>query len=137
MLSYKYYPRAILGALAGFVLTLVGCVPAVNTVYLAPERYPARPADHPIVLYSNKAPECPYEEIGIVTSRQRNKFISMQEVTESLRQEARKMGGDAVIGLTLSEQHMGAVVTGSSIAVDHDPVLKGTVIRWTKKDCRE
>jgi len=54
----------------------------------------------------------------------------MDQLTESIRQQARQMGGDAVIGLSLVDKNMGAVVSGNSILVDHDPVLQGTVVRW-------
>ena len=85
--------------LAIIVLYSVTCTPAVNRVYFLPERLPAKPEDYPIRLYFDQLPECEYQEIGMITSRQRNKLISMDAVTEALRCEARKMGGDAVINV--------------------------------------
>ena len=62
----------------------------------------------------------------------------MEEVTESLRKEARKMGGDAVIRVSLGDKTMGAVVSSDGyVSIDHDAVLSGTVIRWKQTDCAE
>ena len=124
-------------------LALIRCSPAVNRVYLLPEPLPPKPPGHPITLYLDKEPQCPYQEIGLVTSRQRNKLVSMDTVIESLRKEARKMGGDAVIHITLGDKAIGAVVShqpsfkSSTVIVDHDPIVKGTIIKWLSEDCRE
>jgi hypothetical protein len=117
----------------GFVVG--NCSPSVNRIYLLPERLPPKPVAYPISLYLDKEPECPYQEIGVVTSRQRNKFISMDAVMESIRKEARKMGGDAVIRVSFGDKPMGAVVPGRVVVVDYDPVVNGTVIRWIQQDC--
>ena len=95
------------------------------------ETFPSKPADAPIELFYTKPPQRPYVEIGIVSARQRNKFIAMDDLTESIIMQARELGGDAVIGLSLGEQQMGAAKSGSSYIVDHDPILQGVVVRWS------
>lgn len=114
--------------LATMVLLLAaicGCTAATRATRFA--AYPPRPPDHEIRIYRTRVPDQPYEEIGIVSSRQRNKFISMEAVLEALKREAREMGGDAIIGLTETNEVQGFV--GYSGILDRDPVLRGTVIR--------
>jgi uncharacterized protein YbjQ (UPF0145 family) len=52
----------------------------------------------------------------------------MDAVLESLKKEAREMGGDAIIGLTEANEAQGFV--GDTGILDRDPVLSGTVIRF-------
>lgn len=51
-------------------------------------------------------------------------------VLEALKERARAMGGDAVIGLS-----EGAEVAGGGEDVTSAPVLSGTVIRFREEDC--
>lgn len=111
------------------------CSPAVRSTQFAPA--PARAADHPIRVYQQTRPQCPFEELGSVSSRKRNKFVSMDAVMEAMRDRARKMGGDALVGLTEADEARGAVAIGAGIALDRDPVLSATVIRFTDPDCAE
>ncbi|MFQ5753399.1 MAG: hypothetical protein ACE5HI_15525 [bacterium] len=120
-----------------FVILLIvsGCSPAVRST--AFQSYTPKPKEHPIKIYRTKQPKCPYEEIGIVSSRQRNKLISMEKVMESLKQRAREMGGDAVIGLGEQNETQGAVTPEGAVVLDRDPVLSGTVIRFKEPDCTD
>lgn len=59
----------------------------------------------------------------------------MDRVAESLREAAREMGGDAIIGVRMGDETMGAMVSGGGVFIDTDPVLQGTVIRWKTKKC--
>lgn len=52
---------------------------------------------------------------------------------KSLIDEARKLGGDAIIGLNETNP----VHNVSEYGIDRDPVLSGTVIRFINKDCKE
>jgi hypothetical protein len=62
----------------------------------------------------------------------------MEEVIESLKQRAREMGGDAVIGLAeLNETRGGMILGDDAIILDRDPVLSGTVIRYIDPGCTE
>jgi hypothetical protein len=111
------------------------CSPAVHSVLFVSPAPAPQPADHPIRFYQNTRPDCRFEELGSVTSRKRNSTISMQEVAESIRRRAREMGGDAVIGLTESIDTRGATVVNNSVIVNRDPVVAGTVIRFTDPAC--
>jgi len=97
--------------------------------------YPSQPPNHEIKIYRTTLPDRQYEEIGIVSSRQRNKFISMEEVLESLKKAARQMGGDAIIGLTENNEAQGII--GDTGILDRDPVLSGTVIRFLGNESKE
>jgi hypothetical protein len=115
------------------IALLTGCSPAVrSTAFIA---LPPQPPSHPIRIFQSTQPECPFEEVGLVSSRQRNKLISMDEVLAALREKAREMGGDAVIGLSEANESQGARRTGQAVVVDRDPVLSGTVIRFTDRQC--
>lgn len=125
-------------AMAALVVPmLAACVPSVDTVRLSPVRYPPRPDDFRIRMYSTQRPRCPFEEIGTVRSRKPGFWVSMEDVAESVRDVARELGGDAIIGVTNATQLNGGTVIGSTVSIDTDPVLTGTVIRFKEDDCRE
>ncbi len=115
-----------------FVFLLTGCSPAVRTTTF--QKLPPKRVDAPIKIFRFKTPQCNFEEIGIVHSRQRNKFISMGDVMNSLIVEARKMGGDAIIGFNETNPIHNV---SSQYGIDRDPVLSGTVIRFTDPNCRQ
>jgi hypothetical protein len=125
-------------ALAGVLVPLLAaCAPSVDTVRLSPVRYPPRPHDFRIRMYSTERPRCPFEEIGTVRSRKPGFWVSMEDVAEAVRDVARELGGDAIIGVTSVSQINGGTVIGSTVTVDTDPVLSGTVIRFKEAECRE
>ncbi|MDI6789815.1 MAG: hypothetical protein QME44_03895 [Thermodesulfobacteriota bacterium] len=111
------------------VFALTCCAPAIRTTTF--QKLSPKPADAPIKVYRFKTPQCDFVEIGIINSRQRNKFISMDEVMNSLIVEARKMGGDAIIGLNETNP----IYDVDQYGIDRDPVLSGTVIRFTDPNC--
>jgi hypothetical protein len=113
----------------GALSLLVSCGPATRATRFA--EYAPRPPDHQIQIYRSVFPDRPYEEIGIVSSRQRNKLVSMDSVLQSLKKKAQEMGGDGIIGLSEANEMQGVV--GSSGIVDRDPVLSGTVIRFVDR----
>ena len=115
-----------LSIVALLLAAVCGCTAATRVTRFG--TYPTRPPAHQIRIYMTTLPDRPYEEIGIVSSRQRNKFISMEAVMESLKKEAREMGGDAIIGFTEVNEAQGFV--GDTGILDRDPVLSGTVIRF-------
>jgi hypothetical protein len=131
----RSYRRLMTAAL--FVPTLTACAPRVDTVRLSPVPYPARPHDFRIRMYSTGRPRCPFEEVGTVRSKKPGFWVSMEDVAESVRQAARELGGDAIIGVTNAEQISGGTVIGPTVTVDTEPVLSGTVIRFRDDDCRE
>lgn len=114
------------------VTFITGCSAAVRSTSF--QSYAPNPENHPIKAYRLKMPQCEFEEIGIVNSRQRNKLISMNEVMESLLSEARRMGGDAIVGLNESNPIHNI---SAEYGVDRDPVLSGTVIKFTDQSCKK
>ena len=117
------------------LLTSIGCGPAVQSVNFTSPPLPPRPSDYPIRFYGETRPECPYQEIGSVSSRKRSKLVSMEKVVEGLRERARKMGGDAIIGIGESTETRGATIVGSAVVANTDKVLSGTVIRFNSRSC--
>ena len=126
-------PRSPILALA----LLCSCAPAVRATRLSAVPYEPRPADYPIRMYQSERPRCAFEEVGLVTSRQRNQLIPMDQVVEALRAQARQLGGDAVVGVGESDQLQGAALVGRSVIADRDPVVSGTVIRFKDSECTE
>jgi hypothetical protein len=126
---------AILG-----VSLMTGCKPVINTVYLASQRYPARPASYPIQLYTDRLPECEFQELALVTARPPNELVSIEAITEWLRKAVRKMGGDAVIRLQIGNVPQSEVTSDPTKLIPGTMVansLTGTVIRFLKDDCRK
>lgn len=112
------------------LLSLVGCSPSVQSMLFVSPAPPPKPAGYPIRIYSETKPECPFEEIGRVTSRKPGTLVSMDKVTESLRERARKMGGDAIIGLGERPS-----VVESTVVSEDVPVFSGTVVRFKDPNC--
>jgi len=113
------------------LLVMISCAPAIRTTVF--QSYSPKPHDYPIKIYRHKMPTCEFEELGLVNSMQRNRFISMDEVMNSLLSEARRIGGDAIIGL--NETNLIHKVT--KYGVKRYPVLSGTVIRFTNEECKK
>ncbi len=118
-----------LSILALLPAVVCGCITTRATRFAD---YPPRPPEHEIIIYSVTLPEQPYEEIGIVSSRRTSDFTSMEAVLESLKKEAREMGGDAIIGLTESTE--AREVDADTGRIDSVPVLSGTVIRFLPEE---
>jgi hypothetical protein len=115
-------------------LALGACGPAIssaNFMTVAP-----RPVEHEIALYSTKLPTCPYEEIGVVRGKRRA-LTSLQQVLSAIQQRARKMGGDAVVGLGQTVNVRGGIVVDNVVSVESQEGLTGTVIRFSEPNCVE
>lgn len=126
-------PKVVWSTIAlAMVLGLASCGPAVRSTPF--NAFPARPAEHPIRIYSTQKPDCRYEEVGLVSARRRFAWlVSMSEVLEALKQRARAMGGDAVLGVSERSEVSGG---GQDLAtVSSEPVLSGTVVRFTENGC--
>jgi hypothetical protein len=118
----------------GVTFSLAGCAPNVRGVWFD-ERPAPRPADHPIQLYSTRVPECPYEEVGLIQSRESTLALRtpMQDVLDALRRGAREMGGDAVILRPIEATSAGGE---SAAPLNPSAGLGGTVIRFTDPNCQ-
>lgn len=120
-----------------FLVFAAACGPSVRVTQLSPAQYPPKPADTPIRMYAADRPTCPFEELATVRSRQRSKLVSMNAVTEAVRQRARELGGDAVIGVSEGSEVHGGMVVGSMVSVSSDPVVSAVIIRFKDPSCRE
>jgi len=131
--QHMFFPRIqyLIAPVLILCLAIVACAPALRSTTF--QSFPPQPTDYPIAIFRTKLPECPYDEVGIVSSRQRNKLISMASVMEALKSRAREMGGDAIVALSESNEVQGLI--GQSGLVDRDSVLSGTVIRFRSRDC--
>lgn len=132
----RFY-MSIATRLSGSLLIVLtaSCAPAVQSTSFLSPALPPQPADHPIRFYAETRPQCPYEEIGRVSSRKRSSLVSMDKVMESLRERARQMGGDAIIGIGEHTETRGASIVGSQVVANNDPVFAGTVIRFKDSTC--
>lgn len=117
------------------MLATAACGPAVDSLTLVTPAPSPRPIDHPIALLLETRPECPFQEVGTVSARKRNLWVSMEEVVEGLRRRARQMGGDAIIGIRERTETSGGTIIGSTVVADNDRVVGGTVIRFRDPNC--
>lgn len=69
----------------------------VTTVKL---KYPARPGDEPIRVFWGTEPRCPHMEIGAVSAWAPGEDMPRERIIAAMWQEARKMGGEALVGVT-------------------------------------
>ena len=128
--------------LPGACILLASCSPVINTVYLAGQKFSPRPTDHPIQLYTEKLPECEFQELAIVIGTTSFGNRMLDDVTEALRETTRQMGGDAVIHLKIGPTSQ-AIVSGDSASISISTAssipyeLNGTVIRFLQEDCRK
>ncbi|HEX7118409.1 MAG TPA: hypothetical protein VF212_06455 [Longimicrobiales bacterium] len=113
---------------------LLACGPAVRSTPFGD--FPPRPAGEEIRLYSTKLPECPYEEIGLISATRKDPWTPMEEVLAALLERVRQMGGQAVVGLGEVQRVGSGTVVGQAVSLDRESALSGTVIRFTEPDCQ-
>jgi hypothetical protein len=117
-------------------LVLSGCVSTRLTGYGAPAGAdPRTPADR-IRFYETQRPTCEYAEIGHVTAHGRL-FASWDKVLRKARERAHDMGGDAIVSVRETTRVSGAVISKESISTTERTSFSGTVIRFSKANCRE
>ncbi len=108
------------------LIIVLACAPKTRTIMLGAERTPDTDPTE-ILVYSSKVPECPFEEIALVTAVQ-GEFDyrgGLEAALEALKQKAHALGGHAIVGL---EDRPKTKAEG--------PSLSGTVVRFTSDDCR-
>lgn len=120
---------------AGVSIMAVGCAPAVQSARFG--EFSPRPSDHEVRLYSTKVPECPYEEVALVTGKARTPWTSTDRVLAAVRSRALELGGDAIVGLGQVRRVTGGTAVGESVSLDTTTDLSGTVVRFTDPDCRQ
>lgn len=116
-------------------LACAACGPRIREARF--RTYPPRDASHEILVYQTTRPECSFEEVGTITVEKRNAFVSSQEMLDSLRERARRMGGDALLGLAEGNRVAGAAPVGAAIAVANRQTFSSTVIRFADDSCRK
>lgn len=128
---------------AALVLMLAaGCSPAVQSAVLVPDPPEPRPPLAPVRIYAEARPDCALREIGTVRAYARGPGQSAEEVVNAMRERARRMGGDAIVGFATDEVVDGgvAVPVGDGAAVissSSKTVYKGTVVRFDSRECSE
>ena len=122
--SKRYMSRAT--TLALVLLVVSACSPVVQTTRLGPA-YPSGPPASDILVFSVRTPECPFEEFALITAENEPalKFIGVTEPLDALQNQARRVGGHAIIGLAQLPQAKG--FRGGP---------RGTVIRFVQDDCQ-
>ncbi|MGH7480622.1 MAG: hypothetical protein ACRELV_00575 [Longimicrobiales bacterium] len=125
--------RDIRSARTLFALTLavVGCAPNVYQTMLGARADPAGRAGD-VELWSEKVPECPFDEIAIITARQAEFGTGSDDVLEALRRRAWELGAHVVLGLEVLQgagefREPGHVHGG----------YRGTAIRFSDPACRQ
>jgi len=74
------------------VLLLAACGPKVQS--MTKVELDPLPGDHEVKVFADALPQCPYEEVGIIASKDLDATLD----------RARKMGADGVIGTVLAEE---------------------------------
>ncbi len=132
MTSTRYVAVAVGPILVGL---LSGCGPTISSsVFIAA---PPKPRDHVVAVFMTKAPSCPYEEIGIVTASEGAFAGGVDTYFPAMKDRARKMGGDALLGYKQGSRPSGAVaVAPGVVGVANEEVHSATVIRFTDASCQ-
>lgn len=89
-------------------LFLVGCVRSQAINFETSQR-PERPIDHPIEIIEKDQIKRAYKVIGIVRVNV-GKLADPSSAINRLREEARKMGGDALIEIGIEDGRSGVIV---------------------------
>jgi hypothetical protein len=83
-------------------LGLVACAPRVRTTMIGQPQAPGSGASQ-ILVFSTRIPECPFEEIALVSAAMgdfRKPGTDMDDLLVVLKKRAQQLGGHAVVGLT-------------------------------------
>ena len=112
-----------LGVAFLLAVVLVGCGRGVGVnVTRLSATYPSLPPETEVPVSSVAVPQCPFEEIRLVTVRGRKKGEGLLEV---MKAEARRLGGHALVGLEADPR--------TEVSSEG---LTATVIRFPDANCR-
>ena len=116
--------------LAGLLLlALTGCAPTVRATYLGTATNLEARSDRQIEVYSARVPVCAFDELwllSVLTSPMAG--FSDSDALHTLRQKARALGADAIVGLTSYSEPTPA---GSRSG------FRGTAIRFRDEGCTQ
>lgn len=103
----------------------VACAPRVRMTMIGQPTAPT-PDQSEILVFSASVPDCPFEEIALISARMGAKpGMGMDDLLAALKDRARELGGHAVVGLT-----------ERPATKEEGPSLSGTAVRFTSSDCR-
>lgn len=120
------------GTILVLASVLAGCSPAIQSATF--QEFEPRPTNHEIRLYGESVPQCEYVEVGTLQVTKRNAFVSIEEVTQAMQDEARKMGGEAVIGVRQMGGDTSAGMAGGAIvAVRMQPTFRDRLRRKSSR----
>ena len=120
--AHSAYARVLTGM--GLALVLTACGVQMRTTQIGRAHRPL-PHDAAIQVSSVGMPQCPFEEVALVTIME-SLDVRGEAMIWALEDEARRLGGHAIVGLRQvwfdeDDDHQG---------------LSGTVIHYTDPDCR-
>jgi hypothetical protein len=109
--------------LVALALTLAACAPSVSTRVYG-NHYSARADTAEVQLYSVGLPDCPFEEIALVSVHLKYRVWGSPEghAFTLIRARARELGGHAVVGLREVQAKPNTGLTDG---------VQGTVVRFT------
>src|SRR5947207_13005315 len=94
-----------LACLAAVLLGVGGCATEIGQYTLLGKRYPAKPANHPIDIYTNGLPTRSFERVAILDAHCESQYWATPSLDEKaipeLKRQARAAGCDGVIEIEL------------------------------------
>jgi hypothetical protein len=118
------------------LVTLAGCVRSRVTQFDPTLETEARTPAEQIKFFGEHRPRCPYKEIGSVSTESRF-LASWSSVVREAREKAYEIGGDAIVGVNHRTRISGVVVSENGGSTTETTAFTGTVIRYSRLDCRE
>jgi hypothetical protein len=120
------------------LLPLAACLTVVTgATRTEPHARPPRPDNYPIELLKQDVPERPHKVIGSVRARvklseSRSRVAPPSAVIAALKQEARALGGDALLPITVTPVTGGGtyVSPGDGVLIGNSEIWSALVIVW-------
>ena len=110
---------------------LAGCAVQVQSTQLRSMDYPSRPDNHLIAIYRDTLPQTSFIEIAAVQARKRG-IDSEEKVINALKERARELGGDAIIGLAIKTVSREIIDVHKGFRTVRYQIYMGTVIRFLR-----
>jgi hypothetical protein len=121
----------VLVALA--TLLLLACVTSRSVIYETTSR-PPKTEGFPIEVYDSVNLSKPYKVIGLVQANA-GKLHSTADTLEYLKEEARKLGGDAIVDLTVGESRSKTISRVGDMLIASSPreIWSAKAIVWLEE----
>ena len=114
-----------------FLLMLSSCV-RTDHLLLIDEPFPETPKGQKIEILKEQ-PSRPFIEIAVVEAKAPNRTTKWNDLRASLREEARRVGADAIINLDMGSEQRGGVQGSGGVmsgGFHSVPILRGTAIKY-------